>query len=132
MNEFGYDFKVIEPRLLTDAMEIIGESFTYRELGIFNQFRLIYSKIQQWKKENDYRLINITSQAHNEIIQLILWLNDLHSMVNMSIIEKYFYYLGINVRTLIIRKLFEEHRNNNHSINIGWLETLLNLSLIHI
>ena len=126
LNEFGYDFKVIEPRLLTDAMEIIGESFTYRELGIFNQFRLIYSKIQQWKKENDYRLINITSQAHNEIIQLILWLNDLHSMVNMSIIEKYFYYLGINVRTLIIRKLFEEHRNNNHSINIGWLETLLN------
>lgn len=127
LNEFGYDFKVIEPRLLTNAMEIVGDSLTYRGLGIFKQFRLIFSRIQQWKKEKvNYYLENITSQTHNEIIQLMLWLNDLHTMVDISIIEKYFYYLGINIRTLIIRKLFEEHRNNNYSINIGFLETLLN------
>ena len=47
-------------------------------------------------------------------------------MVDARIIERYFYYLGLNLRTLIIRKLFEEHRNKNYSINIGFLETLLN------
>lgn len=127
LNEFGYDFKVVEPQLLTDAMDFIGDSLIYRGLGIFNQFRLIFNRIQQWKKEkSDYHLEHITSKAHNEIIQLMLWLNDLHRMVDISVIEKYFYYLGMNIRTLIIRKLFEEHRNKNYSINIGFLETLLN------
>ena len=127
LNEFGYDFKTIEPQLLTDAMDFIGEAFTYKEFGIFKQFRLIFNRIQQWKKEKaDYHLKDITSKAHNEIIQLMLWINDLHTMVDVRIIERYFYYLGINIRTLIIRKLFEEHRNKNYSINIGFLETLLN------
>lgn len=129
LNEFGYDFKVIEPQLLTDAIDFIGDFLIYRGLGIFNQFRLIFNRIQQWKKEkSDYHLEHITSKAHNEIIQLMLWLNDLHRMVDISVIEKYFYYLGMNIRTLIIRKLFEEHRNKNYSINIGFLETLLNLN----
>ena len=127
LNEFGYDFKVVEPQLLTDAMGAVGDSFIYRGLGIFKQFSLIFSRIQQYKKDNmDYRRVEITSKAHNEIIQLMLWLNDLHKMVDISVIEKYFYYLGMNIRTLIIKKLFEEHRNKNYSINIGFLETLLN------
>lgn len=78
------------------------------------------------EREIRLSLEHITSKAHNEIIQLMLWLNDLHRMVDISVIEKYFYYLGMNIRTLIIRKLFEEHRNKNYSINIGFLETLLN------
>lgn len=127
LNEFGYNFKVIESPLLTNAMAITGDAFIYRGLGIFKQFRLIFSRIQQQKKDSmNYGLVEITSNAHNEIIQLMLWLNDLHTMVDISIIEKYFYYLGITIRTLIIRKLFEEHRNKNYSINIGFLETLLN------
>lgn len=127
LNGFGYDFKEIEPQMLTNAMEIIGELETYREVGIFTQFRFIFNKIQQWKKENtNYHLENIISKAHNEIIQLMLWLNDLHTIVDRNIIEKYFYYLGINVRTLIIKKLFEEHKNKNCLINLDFLETLLN------
>lgn len=63
------------------------------------------------ERESELPLENITSKAHNEIIQLMLWINDLHTMVDARIIERYFYYLGLNLRTLIIRKLFEEHRN---------------------
>ena len=93
LNEFGYNFKVIESPLLTNAMAITGDAFIYRGLGIFKQFRLIFSRIQQQKKDSmNYGLAEITSNAHNEIIQLMLWLNDLHTMVDISIIEKYFYY----------------------------------------
>ncbi len=128
LNEFGYDFKVIQSRLLIDAMDIIDESHVYRSQGIFTQFRNIFQKIHQWKKENaDYYLNKVQSNgSNNDIIQLILWLNDLRPMIETKIIEKYFYYLGINTRTLIIKKLFEEHKNKAYSIRLEFLDSLLN------
>lgn len=128
LNEFGYDFKVIQPRLLIDAMEIIDESHTYKNQGIFTQFRNIFQKIYQWKKENANYYLNKAQHEgnNNDIIQLILWLNDLRPMIETNIIEKYFYYLGINTRTLIIRKLFEEHKQKSYSIRLEFLDSLLN------
>ena len=52
LNEFGYDFKVVEPQLLTDAMDFIGDSLIYRGLGIFNQFRLISTEFSNGRKRN--------------------------------------------------------------------------------
>lgn len=128
LNGAGYDFKAIQPRILIDAMEIIDKSYAYKDSGIFMQFRHIFNKICQWKKENVNYYLEIAQSKgnNNDIIQLMLWLNDLRMMVETSIIDKYFYYLGINVRTLIIKKLFEEHKNKNYSISIDFLESLLN------
>lgn len=127
LNSLGYSFRIIESPTIIDAYKEI-DSFAkkdYNSITMFGHFIFLLNSITNITKQKHPLLQQLTA-SKNELLQLILWANNIIPTIpTIEIIDKYFYYIPQKFRIRIIQKLFYEHKQGNINLDTNILESII-------
>jgi len=126
INQFGYHYENKSPKIISEAFQIC-KTPTDKDINDTNLLEQIGRTLNNIHNAiiNQLNLCQIINSP-NELIQLMMWLEDKSPMSPFDTINKYFYYFSLNIRWLIVRKLFYEHKEKHLQLTVELLDKLIN------